>query len=89
MHVGWLEAESGSFWDGRQRPELRAGQYCTGDTRLGVEPSNPTIWKPIRFPDCNQLVYGQGTYLAVRTLSSSCADEGHGRTGGFKNGHVT
>eukprot|EP00966_Prymnesium_polylepis_P302296 6984244-Prymnesium_polylepis.1 len=45
MHVGCLEAESRSFWDGGQRPELRDGQYCTGDTRLGVEPSNPSLFQ--------------------------------------------
>eukprot|EP00966_Prymnesium_polylepis_P182255 4222231-Prymnesium_polylepis.1 len=33
---------SGSFWDGGQRPELRAGQYCTGDTRLIMDPFNPS-----------------------------------------------
>eukprot|EP00966_Prymnesium_polylepis_P094076 2177833-Prymnesium_polylepis.1 len=32
--------ESGSFWDGGQRSELRSGQYCTGDTRLVMDPYN-------------------------------------------------
>eukprot|EP00966_Prymnesium_polylepis_P305920 7069640-Prymnesium_polylepis.1 len=41
MRVGCLEAESGNFWDGGQRPELRAGQYCSGDTRLVMDPYNP------------------------------------------------
>jgi hypothetical protein len=50
MHVGCLEAESGSFgsfWDGGQHPELRAGQYCAGDTRLIMDPFNPTRFQSI------------------------------------------
>eukprot|EP00966_Prymnesium_polylepis_P113244 2618895-Prymnesium_polylepis.1 len=43
MHVGCLEAESGSFWDGGQRLELRAVSIALVTHGLVVGPSNPTL----------------------------------------------
>eukprot|EP00966_Prymnesium_polylepis_P227346 5260721-Prymnesium_polylepis.1 len=59
MHVGCLKAESGSFWDGGQRLELRGGRYCpapTGDTRVGRHPPRVDI-RPVTPPRQRHLTH--------------------------------